>query len=223
MLFDVGNGENNTDGVVQRIPGYGKEVHGLIRDKYALGNWPRFLHPYPLSDTYFIAAGRLAPGGRWGLYLNTYENYLQTDADINPGNSGGALVNIDGELLGINTALYSRSGGSQGIGLAIPVDIAAEVLQSIILHGHVIRGWLGVETREISPGSTEQSKLPAKRGVVITGVYRNGPAHRAGLKKWDIITHINGVAPIDGRAGLMHVSRIQPGETARIAVLRGDN
>lgn len=178
----------------------------------AIGN------PFGFGQT--VTQGIISATGRYGLNLNTYENYLQTDADINPGNSGGALINVQGRLLGINAAIFSRSGGSQGIGLAIPTGTATEVMDSIIRHGRVIRGWLGIEVAELNPQSARELGLPVDRGVVVTGTYPGGPADQAGLQPGDVITRINDLALADGRTGLLGVSRMMPGDIARIAILR---
>jgi serine protease DegS len=179
----------------------------------AIGN------PFGFGQT--VTQGIISATGRYGLQLNTYENYLQTDADINPGNSGGPLINVHGELLGINSAIYSRSGGSQGIGLAIPVDSAADVLENIIRHGRVIRGWLGIESHELPPDMARQLGLTAAtQGVIISGVYRESPADGAGLQPGDVITHINGKALPDGRTGMLRVSRLLPGDQASLNILR---
>ena len=178
----------------------------------AIGN------PFGFGQT--VTQGIISATGRYGLNLNTYENYLQTDADINPGNSGGALINPHGELLGINAAIFSRSGGSQGIGLAIPADTAKEVLDSIIKHGRVIRGWLGIEVAELNPQAAEQLGLSVQQGIIVTGTYPDGPADVSGLQAGDVITGIDGNAIIEGREGLLRVSRMMPGQTASIAVLR---
>jgi serine protease DegS len=178
----------------------------------AIGN------PFGFGQT--VTQGIISATGRYGLQLNTYENYLQTDADINPGNSGGPLINVHGELLGINSAIYSRSGGSQGIGLAIPIDSAADVLENIIRHGRVIRGWLGIESRELLPDMARQLGLTTLQGVIISGVYQESPAASAGLQPGDVITHINGKALPDGRTGLLRVSRLLPGEQASLNIQR---
>lgn len=178
----------------------------------AIGN------PFGFGQT--VTQGIISATGRYGLHLNTYENYLQTDADINPGNSGGALINVEGKLLGINAAIFSRSGGSQGIGLAIPTDIASGVMDSIIRHGRVIRGWLGIEVTELNPQIAKNLGLPLERGIIITGTYPGGPADKAGLLPGDVIIRINDDAVSNGRAGLMRVSQMMPGEIASIDVLR---
>lgn len=178
----------------------------------AIGN------PFGFGQT--VTQGIISATGRYGLNLNTYENYLQTDADINPGNSGGALINVKGELLGINSAIYSRSGGSQGIGLAIPAESAAEVLASIVEHGKVIRGWLGIEVGELNPRVAKQLGLSVTQGVIVTGAYPGGPAEAAGLQRGDVITYIDGKEIVDGRAGMMRVSQLSPGKRVRVALLR---
>ena len=122
--------------------------------------------------------------GRNHLGINTFENFIQTDAAINPGNSGGALVDTQGNLLGINSAIYSRSGGSLGIGFAIPVTTVKMVMESIIKSGHVVRGWIGVEPQEITPELAESFGLVQKSGAIIAGVLKNGPADKAGRASW---------------------------------------
>ncbi len=178
----------------------------------AIGN------PFGFGQT--VTQGIISATGRYGLNLNTYENYLQTDADINPGNSGGALINPRGELVGINAAIFSRSGGSQGIGLAIPAENAKEVLDSIIDHGRVIRGWLGLEVAELTPQAILQLALPLSRGIIITATHPGGPADLAGLRVGDVIIAIDGSGIMEGREGLLQVARMMPGQTAAISVLR---
>ncbi len=178
----------------------------------AIGN------PFGFGQT--VTQGIISATGRYGLNLNTYENYLQTDADINPGNSGGALINPRGELVGINAAIFSRSGGSQGIGLAIPAENAREVLNSIIDHGRVIRGWLGLEVAELTPLAIVQLSLPLRRGIIITATHPGGPADQAGLRVGDVITAIDDSDIMEGREGLLQVARMMPGQTAAITVLR---
>jgi S1-C subfamily serine protease len=131
------------------------------------------------------------------LGINTFENFIQTDAAINPGNSGGALVDVNGNLLGINTAIYSRSGGSLGIGFAIPVSLAKQVLQDIVKDGAVTRAWIGVEPQDLTPEIAEALKIKPvgaasdAAGVVITGVMQGGPADRAGIKAGDILVSVS--------------------------------
>jgi S1-C subfamily serine protease len=136
----------------------------------AIGN------PFGVGQT--VTSGIVSALGRSQLGINTFENFIQTDAAINPGNSGGALVDANGNLLGINTAIYSRSGGSMGIGFAIPVSTARQVMESLIKEGRVIRGWIGVEPRDLTPEIAQTLNLPIKQGVLITGVLQNGPGRR---------------------------------------------
>jgi len=147
---------------------------------------------------------------------------IQTDAAINPGNSGGALVDVNGNLLGINTAIYSRSGGSLGIGFAIPVSTAKMVLSSITTTGQVTRGWIGVEPSELSPEMAETFGVKATSGVLITGVLQNAPGAQAGLRPGDVITQVAG-KPVVSVSGLLSaVAALTPGETAGLRVQRGD-
>ncbi|MBA4289065.1 MAG: 2-alkenal reductase, partial [Pseudomonas sp.] len=143
-----------------------------------------------------------------------------TDAAINPGNSGGALVDAYGNLVGINTAIFSKSGGSQGIGFAIPVKLAMEVMQAIIEHGQVIRGWLGIEVQPLTPELAESFGLDGRPGIVVAGIYRDGPAQKAGLQPGDLILTIDGKAAGDGRRSMNQVARTRPGDTISIDVLR---
>ena len=178
----------------------------------AIGN------PFGVGQT--VTMGIISATGRNQLGLNTYEDFIQTDAAINPGNSGGALVDANGNLIGINTAIFSKSGGSQGIGFAIPTKLALEVMQSIIEHGQVIRGWLGVEVQPLTPELAESFDLKEKAGIVVAGVYRDGPAAKAGLLPGDIILNIDGEAASDGRRSMNQVARTKPGEKITIEVLR---
>ncbi|MFR0692658.1 Do family serine endopeptidase AlgW [Enterobacterales bacterium AE_CKDN230030158-1A_HGKHYDSX7] len=178
----------------------------------AIGN------PFGVGQT--VTMGIISATGRNQLGLNTYEDFIQTDAAINPGNSGGALVDANGNLIGINTAIFSKSGGSQGIGFAIPTKLALEVMQSIIEHGQVIRGWLGVEVQPLTPELAESFDLKDKAGIVVAGVYRDGPAAKSGLLPGDIILNIDGEAASDGRRSMNQVARTKPGEKITIEVLR---
>lgn len=178
----------------------------------AIGN------PFGVGQT--VTMGIISATGRNQLGLNTYEDFIQTDAAINPGNSGGALVDANGNLIGINTAIFSKSGGSQGIGFAIPTKLALEVMQSIIEHGQVIRGWLGVEVQPLTPELAESFDLKDKAGIVVAGVYRDGPAAKAGLLPGDIILNIDGEAASDGRRSMNQVARTKPGEKIAVEVMR---
>jgi serine protease Do len=139
--------------------------------------------------------------GRNGLGLNTYEDFIQTDAAINPGNSGGALVNMRGELVGINTAILSRTGGYQGIGFAIPTNMVRPIMGSLIKNGKVVRGWLGVVIQEVDADLAQAMKLPTRSGVLISDVTPSGPASKAGLKRGDLVTKLNG-HPVDSTGAL---------------------
>ena len=145
----------------------------------AIGN------PFGVGQT--VTGGIISALGRNQLGINTFENFIQTDAAINPGNSGGALVDVNGSLLGINTAIYSRSGGNMGIGFAIPVNTARQVLEGLVRNGQVTRGWIGVEPVELNSDLAETFGIKQTEGVIITGVLQNGPAFYAGLKPGDVL------------------------------------
>ena len=147
-------------------------------------------------------------------------NAIQTDAAINPGNSGGALVDAQGNLLGINTAIFSRSGGSQGIGFAIPVKLALDVMRSIVEHGQVVRGWLGLEVQALTPELAESFGLLNSPGILVAGVYRGGPAAKAGLQPGDVILQIAEENAQDGRSSMNQVARMPPGEKIELKILR---
>jgi serine protease DegS len=178
----------------------------------AIGN------PFGVGQT--VTSGIVSATGRNMLGINTFENFIQTDAAINPGNSGGALITANGNLIGINTAIFSRSGGSQGIGFAIPIDLARDVLQQIIEHGEVIRGWLGVAIQNITEDLAQSFGLKSLDGVIISNIIRNGPADQAGLMRGDVITHINSEAVKDVRAALTLISQARPGSTVKISGIR---
>ena len=180
----------------------------------AIGN------PFGIGQT--VTSGIVSALGRDALRINTFENFIQTDAAINPGNSGGALVDTSGALLGINTAIYSRSGGSLGIGFAIPVSTARQVMESLIKDGQVTRGFLGVEQRELTPEIAETLNLPIKRGVLITGVRQNGPASAGGLRPGDVIVKI-GDTPVTNPSQMLNiVAALKPQQVTAISVQRGD-
>jgi len=178
----------------------------------AIGN------PFGVGQT--VTMGIISATGRNQLGLNTYEDFIQTDAAINPGNSGGALVDAYGNLVGINTAIFSKSGGSQGIGFAIPTKLAMDVMQAIIEHGQVIRGWLGIEVQPLTPELAESFGLDGRPGIVVAGLYRDGPAQKAGLQPGDLILSIDGEASSDGRRSMNQVARTKPGDTISIDILR---
>jgi serine protease DegS len=178
----------------------------------AIGN------PFGVGQT--VTMGIISATGRNQLGINTYEDFIQTDAAINPGNSGGALVDTYGTLLGINTAIFSRSGGSQGIGFAIPTKLAMEVMRAIIQQGRVIRGWLGIEIQPLTPELAESFGMEGRPGIIVAGLYRNGPGYMAGLQPGDVILSIDGEPASNGRRSMNQVARKRPGDSVKIQVLR---
>ncbi|WP_412526846.1 Do family serine endopeptidase [Burkholderia lata] len=178
----------------------------------AIGN------PFGVGQT--VTMGIISALGRNHLGINTFENFIQTDAPINPGNSGGALVDVNGNLLGINTAIYSRSGGSLGIGFAIPVSTARTVLESIITTGSVTRGWIGVEPQDVTPEIAESFGLSQKSGAIVAGVLQGGPADKAGIKPGDILISVNGDEITDTTKLLNTVAQIKPGTSTKVHVVR---
>jgi serine protease DegQ len=180
----------------------------------AIGN------PFGVGQT--VTSGIISALGRNQLGINTFENFIQTDAAINPGNSGGALVDANGNLLGINTAIYSRTGGSMGIGFAIPVSTARQVMEGLIKDGMITRGWIGVEPRDLTPEIAQTLNLPIKQGVLITGVLNSGPASTAGLRPGDVVVKIADT-PVTNTVQLLGaVAALKPQATAVIGVQRGD-
>jgi len=178
----------------------------------AIGN------PFGVGQT--VTSGIVSALGRTGLGINTFENFIQTDAAINPGNSGGALVDAAGNLIGINTAIFSRSGGSMGIGFAIPVSTAKMVLEQIVKSGSVTRGWIGVEVQEITPPVAETFKLGGTRGALIAGVLHGGPADKAGIKPGDVLLEVQGKPVADPAAMLNLIAALAPGSAATMKVKR---
>jgi S1-C subfamily serine protease len=178
----------------------------------AIGN------PFGVGQT--VTGGIVSALGRTGLGINTFENFIQTDAAINPGNSGGALVDAGGNLVGINTAIFSRSGGNLGIGFAIPVSTAKMVLEQIVKSGSVTRGWIGVEVQEITPSVAESFRLESTRGALIAGVLRGGPADKAGIKPGDVLLEVEGKPVADPTAMLNLVAALPPGQGARMKLRR---
>ncbi|MGJ7489208.1 S1C family serine protease [Variovorax sp. ZT4R33] len=179
----------------------------------AIGN------PFGVGQT--VTSGIVSALGRNQLGINTFENFIQTDAAINPGNSGGALVDVNGNLEGINTAIYSRSGGSMGIGFAIPVSIAKQVLGDIVKEGKVTRGWIGVEPNDLSPELAETFGVKANAGVIITGVLQAGPAAKAGIRPGDVITSVDDKKVDNVQELLTAVAGLKPGSESRFALQRG--
>jgi serine protease DegQ len=178
----------------------------------AIGN------PFAVGQT--VTGGIVSALGRTGLGINTFENFIQTDAAINPGNSGGALIDAGGNLVGINTAIFSRSGGSMGIGFAIPVSTAKMVLEQIVKSGSVTRGWIGVEVQEITPALAESFKLGVQRGALIANVLRGGPADRAGVRQGDVLMEVDGKPVADPTAMLNLIAALQPGAPSKMKLRR---
>jgi Do/DeqQ family serine protease len=184
----------------------------------AIGN------PFGVGQT--VTSGIVSALGRSHLGINTFENFIQTDAAINPGNSGGALIDVHGHLMGINTAIYSRSGGNMGIGFAIPVSTAQQVMQDLLKNGKVTRGWIGVEPQDLTPELAESFQLPKSsaqnlpRGVVITGVLQNGPAAKAGIRPGDVMVKIAGQSVTNVSELLTQVAGLKPGVSTEVQIWR---
>ncbi len=178
----------------------------------AIGN------PFGVGQT--VTSGIVSALGRSHLGINTFENFIQTDAAINPGNSGGALVDANGHLIGINTAIYSQSGGSMGIGFAIPVSLAKSVMEQIVKTGGVTRGWVGVEVQEITPDLAESFKLTGTEGALIAGVMRGSPADKAGIKPGDVLAQVAGKPVKDAQIMLDLIAALEPGKTSRFELKR---
>ena len=179
----------------------------------AIGN------PFGVGET--VTSGIVSAMGRDHVGINTFENFIQTDAAINPGNSGGALIDTRGNLIGINTAIYSNNGGSMGIGFAIPINLAKQVMESILANGSVTRGWIGVEPQNLSKELSESLELPTNTvGVLLSGVLEGGPAARGGVKPGDVLIAVNGNPVKDVRSLLNQIAQIPPGNDAKLAILR---
>lgn len=178
----------------------------------AIGN------PFGVGQT--VTSGIVSALGRNQLGINTFENFIQTDAAINPGNSGGALVDVNGSLLGINTAIYSRSGGNMGIGFAIPVSTARQVLEGIVRDGQVTRGWIGIEPLELTPELAETFGLKQSEGVLVTGVLQNGPASNAGLRPGDLLLTVAGQSVKTVGELLTQIAALPPGKSVKVEVMR---
>jgi serine protease DegQ len=178
----------------------------------AIGN------PFGVGQT--VTMGIISALGRNNLHINHFENFIQTDAAINFGNSGGALIDADGNLLGINSAIYSQTGGSVGIGFAIPVSTAKAVMEAIIKDGQVVRGWIGIETQDITPELAESFGLARDKGAIIAGVVRNGPADRAGIRPGDILLTVGGKAVGSTSEMLNIIAQLTPGQKATMTLMR---
>jgi serine protease DegQ len=175
-------------------------------------------NPFGVGET--VTMGIISGLKRNHLGLNTFENFIQTDAAINPGNSGGALVDTDGNLIGINSAIYSPNGGSLGIGFAIPVSTAKKIMEQIIQTGSVTRGWIGVAVQDLTPELAESFKLGNTEGVLISEVVRGGPADKAGVKPGDILTMVDNKPLADSNAMLEAIASLPPGKAAMLKLLR---
>ena len=193
----------------------GREESARVGDVVlAIGN------PFGVGQT--VTMGIISALGRNNLHINHFENFIQTDAAINFGNSGGALIDAGGNLIGINTAIYSQSGGSVGIGFAIPVSTARAVMDAIIKDGHVVRGWVGIETQDITPELAESFGLARDKGTIVAGVVRGGPAARGGIRPGDILVSVDGKPAGSTAQTLELIARLVPGEKATMTVLRKD-
>jgi serine protease Do len=178
----------------------------------AIGN------PFGVGQT--VTTGIVSATGRGNLGIEDYEDFIQTDAAINPGNSGGALVDVEGRLIGINTAIYSRTGGNQGIGFAIPSGLARNVMDSLISYGSVARGYLGVMIQDVTPALAKEFKLKDSSGALIGDVVPKGPADKAGLKDGDVVLEYNGKKVVDSRRLRLAVGETKPGTTVPVKILR---
>jgi serine protease DegQ len=188
-------------------------------DSIKVGDWVLAIgNPFGVGQT--VTAGIVSALGRTHLGINTFENFIQTDAAINPGNSGGALVDSSGNLVGVNSAIYSRTGGSQGIGFAIPVSIARQVMEQIIKSGSVTRGWVGIEVQDLTPELAESFNLKSAEGALIAGVLKGGPANTGGVRPGDILLAVNGKAVSDSASLLNLIAELKPGVEAQLRVAR---
>jgi serine protease DegS len=181
----------------------------------AIGN------PFGVGQT--VTMGIISATGRSHLGINTFENFIQTDAAINPGNSGGALVNARGKLIGINTAIFSKTGGSHGIGFAIPFDLADGIMQQLITSGHVVRGWIGIQGQDVSEKLAEAFSLHNAEGILVTGVMEDGPASSAGLRPGDVITEVNNVKIENSQQLVQLIASQPPGTRLTIGGWRGND
>lgn len=210
----------DTDLAVLRVSGKGlKPVTFGQSDKAQVGDVVLAIgDPFGVGQT--VTMGIISALGRNRLGVNRYENFIQTDAAINPGNSGGALVDINGNLLGINSVIYSRTGGSLGIGFAIPVSMAKDVMEQIIKDGSVTRGFIGISPQDVTPELAESLKLSAARGSVVSSVNRGSPADKSGLKAGDVIVSIDGKPIQDSVAAMAAIAALKPGKTTPFGIIR---
>ncbi len=190
-----------------------------LADSLKVGDWVLAVgNPFGVGQT--VTAGIVSALGRTHLGINTFENFIQTDAAINPGNSGGALVDSAGNLVGVNSAIYSRTGGSQGIGFAIPVSIARQVMEQIIQSGSVTRGWVGIEVQDMTPELAESFNLKNAEGALIAGVLKGGPADAGGIRPGDILLSVNDNKVSNSATLLNLIAALKPGMDARLTVAR---
>jgi len=188
-------------------------------DKLEVGDWVlAFGNPFGLSHT--LTAGIVSAKGRSGIGLNDFENFIQTDAAINPGNSGGPLVNLDGEVVGMNSAIFSRSGGYMGIGFAIPINMAKNIHQQLVKHGGVTRGRLGVYIQDLTKELAESFSIDQREGILVAQVMEDSPAERAGLRQGDVILKLDGKTVAKVADFRNKVAMTRPGETVELLVLR---
>jgi serine protease DegS len=205
----------NSDTPLQSIP-LGHSTTQQVGDVVlAIGN------PFGVGQT--VTMGIISATGRSRLGISTFENFIQTDAAINPGNSGGALVNGKGELIGINTAIFSKTGGSHGIGFAIPYDLAEGIMNQLISTGHVVRGWIGIQGQDVTKKLAEAFGLHIEDGVLVTGVLENGPASKAGLRPGDVITSINEIRLNNSQDLMQHIAGLPPGSELMVGGWRGSD
>jgi serine protease DegS len=190
----------------------GHEVGDVV---LAIGN------PFGVGQT--VTQGIISATGRSHLGINAFENFIQTDAAINPGNSGGALINAHGELIGINTAIFSQSGGSLGIGFAIPIDLAEGIMQQLITTGHVVRGWLGIQGQNVTERLAEAFGLHGTEGILVTGVLEGGPAALSGIRPGDVITRINEASPRNSQELMTTIANQPPGSKLLVGGWRGSD
>jgi serine protease Do len=175
-------------------------------------------NPFGVGQT--VTEGIVSAKDRGNMGIEDYENFIQTDAAINPGNSGGALVDVEGRLIGINTAILSRSGGSQGVGFAIPSDLARNVMDSLVKYGHVTRGYLGVMIQDVTPALAKEFKLKGPTGALVGDVVPKGPAAKAGFKDGDVVLQFNGKQVADSRHLKLMVAETKPDSTVPVKILR---
>jgi serine protease DegQ len=190
-------------------------------DKQSIGDVVLAIgNPFGVGQT--VTQGIISALGRNHLGINTFENFIQTDASINPGNSGGALIDTDGNLVGINSAIYSRSGGSMGIGFAIPATLARQIMDQIVSQGNVTRGWIGIEAQDLTPELAESFRLKPAQGALIAGVLPSSPAEKAGLRAGDILLTIDSKPIADTSAMLNLIAALTPNQKATFNIARAE-